>query len=80
MLQIFCNPARDSCTVKNYKIFQLFAMQPSPVRQSLQPATSVNEPLTARNGLLIEMATACFYIPTNPVSNVPSYRQNVLIN
>ena len=38
-------PEMKSGVANNKIIFQLFAMQPSPLQQSLQPATSVNEAL-----------------------------------
>ena len=36
-------PAIDICVAHNWKIFQLFATQPSPLQQLQLPATSVNE-------------------------------------
>lgn len=38
-------PAPDSCFAYDYKKIQLVTMQPSPLYQTLQPASIVNEAL-----------------------------------
>ena len=37
-------PAIDGCKIENFPNFRSDLQQPSPLRQSQRPATSVNEP------------------------------------